>query len=56
MFLDAAALLVAKEGVIRKACLTLTLNLLAGLGLLTLAALLVVALFLPLFSLIESLS
>jgi type II secretory pathway component PulF len=56
LFVGAAVVLVAKEGAIRKAPLRLALNLLAGLALLTLAALLVVALFLPLFSLIESLS
>ena len=55
VFVGAAALRVAKEDVIRKDSRRLTLKLLAGLGLLALAALLVVALFLPLVSLIASL-
>lgn len=56
VLVGAATLLVIKEGVIQKASVRLTLNLLAGLGLLALAALLVVALFLPLFTLTQQLS
>lgn len=55
-FAAAAALLVLKENVVRKAPLRLTLNLLAALALLAFTALVVVALFLPLFTLIRQLS
>ncbi|MFC1597509.1 hypothetical protein ACFL5Q_06190 [Planctomycetota bacterium] len=56
VLVGAGALLVAKEGMVRKASVRLTLNLLAALGLLAFAALVVVALFLPLMSLMHSLS
>jgi len=55
VLVGATALLVIKEGVVRKVSVRLTLNLLAGLGILAFAALLVVALFLPLFTLTQQL-
>jgi len=56
VLVGAGVLLLAKEGVIRKASVRLTLNLLAGLGLLGVGAVLVAALSLPLLALINSLS